>query len=111
MGLPSGQDVAKALGFEPLESQNEIAPDNGRDTGTLRNHGLDKDTPLWYYILKEAELKGKPEGGARLGPVGSRMVGDVIGGALRADPNSYLSIYPNWKPAREIADILARGNK
>jgi hypothetical protein len=88
-----------------LHPQNEIAPDNGRDTEILRNHGLDKDTPLWYYILKEAELKAKPEGG-RLGPVGSRIVGDVIGSALRADPSSYLSIDPNWKPKLGIARIL-----
>jgi hypothetical protein len=106
MGTPSGQEVAKALGLEPLHSDNEIAPVNSPHYDILKNYGLDKDTPLWYYILKEAELKGKPKGG-RLGPVGSRIVADVIVGALRGDPTSYLSVDPNWKPKLELADILA----
>jgi hypothetical protein len=96
MGLPSGQDIAKALGIKPLSSENEIAPADGPHTDILRTYGLDKDTPLWYYILREAEIS-KTEG-TRLGPVGSRIVGEVIVGALRTDPNSYLSINPSWKP-------------
>ena len=33
--------------------------------------GFDTKTPLWFYILKEAEVK---QGGQRLGEVGSRLV-------------------------------------
>ncbi len=114
MGLPSGQDVAKALRLKPLDSKKEIAPDNGPHTDTLRNYGLDIDTPLWYYILKEGELRSSSEANhlGPLGPVGSRIIADVVVGALRADPNSYLSIDPNWKPildgkpANAMADIL-----
>ncbi len=36
-------------------------------------------TPLWYYILKEAELL---ENGERLGPLGSRLVAEVICGGI-----------------------------
>jgi hypothetical protein len=36
-------------------------------------------TPLWYYILKEAELLGN---GERLGPLGSRLVAEVICGGI-----------------------------
>src|SRR5271170_3366003 len=36
-------------------------------------------TPLWYYILKEAELL---ENGERLGPLGSRLVAEVIVGGI-----------------------------
>lgn len=36
-------------------------------------------TPLWYYILKEAELQ---ENGERLGPLGSRLVAEVICGGI-----------------------------
>lgn len=97
MGLPSGQDVAKALRLKPLEPQ-EIAPDNGPHTKTLRSYGFDKNTPLWYYVLKEAELRHLGNG-IRLGPVGSRIVADVILGAVCEDPNSYLSVDPTWKPA------------
>ena len=47
-----------------------------------------RSTPLWYYILKEAELIGD---GLQLGPVGGRIVGEVFIGLLQLDPNSYLS--------------------
>jgi hypothetical protein len=101
MGLPSGQDVARAMGLKPL-SNEDLAPDNGSHTETLRYYGFDTDTPLWYYILKEAKLRGD---GQCLGPVGSRIVANVIVGALRADPNSYLSVDPAWKPAAPIEGI------
>src|SRR5215213_4064884 len=55
---------------------------------------LDRSTPLWYYILKEAQVV---EGGIRLGPVGGRIVGEVIVGLLQLDPNSFLSA-PGWRP-------------
>ena len=103
MGLPSGQDVARAMGLKPVNN-DDIAPDNEPHTETLRCYGFDKDTPLWYYILKEAELK-QVGNGQRLGPVGSRIVANVIVGALRADPNSYLSVDPTWKPATLTKDI------
>jgi hypothetical protein len=71
-------------------------------------------TPLWYYILKEAEVLNK---GKKLGPVGGRIVAEVFIGLLYGDPLSYLSVAPNWRPtphmfgAREdgeftIADLL-----
>jgi hypothetical protein len=98
MGLPSGQDAARAMGLKPI-NDNDIAPDNAPHTRVLRAYGFDKDTPLWYYILKEAEMGN----GERLGPVGSRIVANVIVGAVRADPNSYLSVHPAWKPGLPTA--------
>lgn len=56
--------------------------------------GLDASTPLWYYILKEAQIV---EGGVRLGPVGARIVGEVIIGLLQLDHRSFLSM-PQWRP-------------
>jgi hypothetical protein len=38
------------------------------------------------------------EGGARLGPVGGRIVGEVFIELLRADRDSYLAENPRWKP-------------
>ena len=93
VGLPSGQDVARALAITPLDSDQEIATGSHRDV--LIEYGFHEDTPLWYYILKEAEILGK---GRRLGPIGSRIVANVVVDALRADPNSYVSISPDWKP-------------
>jgi hypothetical protein len=57
---------------------------------------LSDDTPLWYYILKEAEVA--PQRGARLGPVGGRIVAEVLIGLLDGDPTSYLRMEPTWKP-------------
>ena len=47
----------------------------------------EEQTPLWLYILAEAEIVHQ---GAKLGPVGSRIVAEVIGGLLAADKNSYI---------------------
>ena len=92
VGLPSGQAVACALELQPL-SREQIA--GGSDGDVLRKYGYDSATPLWYYILKEAEIIGRRE---RLGPVGSRLVGDVILDALAADPESYLTLASGWRP-------------
>ena len=58
-------------------------------------HRLDDSTPLWYYALKEGEIV---EGGLRLGPVGGRIVGEVIIGLLQLDQRSYLADDPRWRP-------------
>jgi hypothetical protein len=92
-GLPSGQDVARALGVPPL-SREELHD--------LRELGFDCHTPLWFYILKEAELR---EGGARLGQTGGRIVGEVLIGLLQGDRLSYLRADPNWTP-----DLGSGGN-
>jgi hypothetical protein len=61
----------------------------------LAPFGMEKNTPLWYYILKEAEVL---ENGYRLGPVGGRIVGEVFIGLLKADKDSYLVVDKNWTP-------------
>jgi hypothetical protein len=47
------------------------------------------------YILREAAVRG---GGDHLGEVGGRIVAEVIIGITRADPESYLTIAPSWRP-------------
>jgi hypothetical protein len=54
-----------------------------------------RSTPLWYYILAEAEAM---QGGLHLGPVGGRIVTETLIGLLRADPTSYLSFDPGFQP-------------
>ena len=61
----------------------------------LKPFDMEKSTPLWFYIMKEAELM---EDGLRLGPVGGRIVGEVFIGLLKADESSYLATQPRWKP-------------
>ncbi|MFB6103103.1 MAG: hypothetical protein ABEJ73_11130 [Haloplanus sp.] len=91
LGLPSGQAVARAMGIDPL-SNAEMGFD-----GSLSTHDQPADTeaPLWYYVLAEArELTD----GEYLGPVGSRIVAEVIVGLIESDPRSFLTIQPNWTP-------------
>jgi hypothetical protein len=85
-GLPSGQAVARLLGA-PVLTEAQLSE--------LEPYGMDRSTPLWFYILKEAELL---ENGLRLGPVGGQIVGEVFIGLLKADRTSYLASEPNWKP-------------
>lgn len=84
-GLPSGQAVAAYLGV-PALSAAEVA--SGVD-------GIDTQTPLWFYILKEADMRGE---GVRMGPVGSRILAEVFVGLLQGDPTSFLSQAPGWTP-------------
>ncbi|WP_245814846.1 hypothetical protein [Cystobacter ferrugineus] len=64
--------------------------------------GFERSTPPWYYILREAELRG---GGRRLGPLGGRIVAEVFIGLLQGDRSAFLNAAPDWKP--ELAN--ARG--
>jgi hypothetical protein len=73
VGLPSGEAVARRMGEPPL---------SGEEVGTS-SAGWSSETPLWYYILREADVR---QAGDRLGPVGSRIVGEVLVGLLDLDP-------------------------
>jgi hypothetical protein len=86
LGLPSGEAVARAIGVEPLS----------RAESGLGVLGWDAETPLWYYLLKEAELRAQ---GERLGPVGGRIVGEVLLGIIDADPESYRAVDRAWHPS------------
>lgn len=58
--------------------------------------GWPGETPLWFYILREAAVR---EDGERLGPVGSLIVGEVLLGVIDADPSSQRSVDPGWRPS------------
>jgi hypothetical protein len=90
--LPSGQSVATAMSIPRLTTK-EIS--QGPDGAEAAAQGLVDQTPLWYYILKEAQVHTN---GKHLGAVGSRIVAEVFIGLLQGDPHSYLSQAPNWKP-------------
>jgi hypothetical protein len=87
MGVPSGQRVARAM------SLPELAPG---DLADLVPYTLDKSTPLWFYVLREAEVTAN---GEHLGPVGGRIVAEVIIGLLTGDNESYLNQQPDWTPS------------
>ena len=90
LGLPSGQDVARAMGIEPL-GEDRLYPCLENDPP----QDLRGAAPLWYYVLREAESRA---GSEHLGPVGGRIVAEVLIGLLVGDPFSYLSVQPNWQP-------------
>jgi Animal haem peroxidase len=93
VGLPSGQQVAKAMRVTALSNST---------LGLSNDPGWKGEAPLWYYILKEAELP--PYNGERLGPVGGRIMAETLVGLLQRDPNSYLYLDPAWKPIPPIAN-------
>ena len=85
-GIPSGQSIARAMDI-PVLTPSQLAD--------LIPFGMESSTPLWFYILRESEIA---ENGLRLGPVGSRIVGEVFIGLLKADADSYLAVDRHWKP-------------
>jgi hypothetical protein len=102
IGLPSGESVARAMDAPALDPEQV----------GLRAVGWELETPLWLYILREADVLAS---GERLGPVGGRIVGEVLVGIIDADPESFRVSDREWSPtlpARDparftIADMLA----
>jgi hypothetical protein len=92
--IPSGQRIAQEMGIRSL-SNAELA-----ELQPIRSSFV-TSTPLFYYILKEAQIR---EDGIRLGPVGGRLVAEVFIGLLQLDPDSYLSMQPNWVPTLPTHD-------
>ncbi len=92
--LPSGQRIAQEMGIPALSNAElaELQPIRASFVGS---------TPLFYYILKEAQLR---EDGLHLGPVGARIVAEVFIGLLQLDPDSYLSVQPDWLPTLPTHD-------
>jgi hypothetical protein len=115
LGLPTGQEVACAMG---IPDDQIISNSNTQFPFSIGTGYSDKSvpvisdpeksrlvalfgdrTPLWYYILKEAELLKQ---GQMLGPVGGRIVAEVFIGLLLNDPQSYLVSQPNFQPRAEF---------
>jgi ribosomal protein L14 len=86
MSLPTGQAVAEIiLGtkeriLKPEQLVN-LLPENLK-------YKFSKETPLWFYLLAEAEIE---EGGRRLGEVGSRIVAETFVALLKLSRPSILT--------------------
>jgi hypothetical protein len=77
IGLCGGEDLAGFYGVTSL-TEKEVEPDIDRRDLYRQNGGTFR-TPLWFYLLREAQLKGSNGG---LGPLGSRLVSEVIVGGI-----------------------------
>ncbi len=107
--LPSGQSVAEAMGIKPM-SDDELFGGREETKKVLADFPLLAGrAPLWYYILREAEQTqrtGVPDehgAGHHLGPVGGRIVAEVLIGLIWNDHQSYLYQAPHWAPPKETA--------
>ena len=94
VGLPSGEALARHIGITPLTPEQIGVASTGW-------HG---ETPLWYYILREADAC---TGGHRLGPVGGRIVAEVVVGLIDADPTLFCRSLPRWRPQKTLNELLA----
>jgi len=92
VGLPSGEAVARHVGITPLT----------REQVGLQRAGWTRDTPLWYYILREAAVTG----GDQLGPIGGRIVAEVILALLDRDETSVRFAASDWRPRHSLIDLL-----
>jgi hypothetical protein len=94
LSLPTGEQVASWMGETPLKPEQIIA---GPAKDILSKPVFRGKTPLWFYILKEAELIG----GNHLGRVGSRIVAETLVGLVRYSKYSILAEQPGifaWQP-------------
>jgi Animal haem peroxidase len=118
LGLPTGQDVARAMGVTPLEDSEIVigkavdSPSGDDVLGKLSDlpqlSAFFGKCPLWTYVLAEAArtttslpvsvIGGKQITTPQLGPVGGRIVAEVFLGMLFGDKDSFLSADPHWIP-------------
>lgn len=91
VGLPSGETVARHIGAAPLTAEQV----------GLDSIGWHAETPLWYYILREADCC---TGGHRLGPVGGAIVAEVLVGLIDADETSFRR--HDWRPRKTLSQLL-----
>lgn len=128
LALPSGEAVARAYGLVPLSkkqiwsagsinagakamSDPDLKPIDAARKKVLKDWPefageLTGRTPLWFYILREAEWYGTTLtsdgdifGGQHLGPVGSRIVAETFVGLLWYDQRSFLRRSVPFRPS------------
>lgn len=112
--LPGGQAIATALKIAPLDSKYLVTRQPGTKEKTFKFVKIDlelqQDTPLWFYILAEAQasivdkikldadsefsedqLLENDIAQTQLGWVGGRIVAEVFYGLMDSDTDSYLN--------------------
>lgn len=105
--VPTGQYVAKRMKMTLLsEEQLLSSPVENPTPEQQAQHQRTKDllqssnglllekTPLWYYVLKEAEVL---HDGNQMGPVGGRIIAEVFMRLLAETEESFVNA-EGWKP-------------
>lgn len=100
MQLPTAQTVISELDPSATLLVPKACPEYADydPMKSLRELDLQSRIPLWYYVLLEAEIN---ERGRCLGTIGSRLIAEVIEGALQNDPDSIiqrLKCDRSWRP-------------
>ena len=122
--LPGGDKVAKGMERPTAEIKKVMKRIADLSEAALIDAGIDgspitEGAPLWLYLLSEAEVIGREtkadhfDKGEGLGPVGARIVAEVLIGLLELDEHSYLGANRNWVPMSDydtIGKILASTN-
>jgi hypothetical protein len=100
--LANGQQMAKLMEVEPLTSAQIRTGDNGAVIPA--NSPAITNTPLWFYILREAELNN-----GRLGAVGGRIVAETFHRAMEGSKHSIVRDR-TWRPTDLVANPNDRFN-
>ncbi len=100
--LPSGESIATFMGRDAGEIDS--VKDLIENLSSTHNLDMGSGTPLWFYILAEAEKIGRMDTlnnlpGEGLGPVGATIVAETIIGILEKDERSYLGSNRDWSPS------------
>jgi Animal haem peroxidase len=95
VALASGQQMAAMFGVEPLTAEQIVGGNAGAVLDGLTEEqraAVVANTPLWFYILREAEFHN-----GRLGPVGGRIVAEVFHRSIEGSRTSIVR-EPSWRP-------------
>jgi hypothetical protein len=93
--LATGQQMAELFGVEPLTAAQLLEGAGGASLDGLtdaQKSAVTSSTPLWFYVLREAELNN-----GLLGPVGGRIVAEVFHRAMEGSRTSIVR-EPSWRP-------------
>ncbi len=99
LNLPSAQECIAGINasnhFRPITALDAPTIMAGR---TIAGADFGTHTPLWFYILREAELLGS----GHLGPLGTHIVAGTLLGLIIKDQSSYwndTSAGHRWSPS------------
>lgn len=109
--LATGQEMAEFFGIDEklrLTPTEIVQGSGGASLAELSAEELESvktETPLWFYILREAEVRGN----GRLTGVGGRIVAEVFHRAMEGSRHSIVRD-PEWRPTLAVDRSTFRMN-